>query len=94
MQRFAQASYALVISSTFAGVLLRIFEHIYLMVVRIAIVVAQIDILIYEYKFRKLKFFTCHILIRKKQDLVKMPRRGSVGEKLSSIGQILVPRNS
>ena len=44
MQRFAQASYALVISSTFAGVLLRIFEHIYLMVVRIAIVVAQIDI--------------------------------------------------
>ena len=32
-------------------------------------------------------------MIRKKQDLVKMPRRGPVGEKLSSIGQILVPRN-
>ena len=44
MQRFAQASYALAISSTFAGVLLRIFEHVYLMVVRIAVVVAQIDI--------------------------------------------------
>ena len=43
MQRFAQASYALAISSTFAGVLLRIFEHVYLMVVRIAIVVAQTD---------------------------------------------------
>ena len=50
-------------------------------------------ILIYEYKFRKLNFFTCHILIRKRRDLVKMPRRGPVGGKLSSIGQILVPRN-